>query len=62
MEGTPEQVFPQVEKLKELGLDTPQSTYLIYMLNKQGLNFDPAVLDDETCARLLIERLKPHKK
>lgn len=62
MEGTPEHVFPQVEKLKELGLDTPQSTYLIYMLNKQGLNFDPAVLDDETCARLLIERLKPHKK
>lgn len=61
LEGTPEQVFPQVEKLKTLGLDTPQSTYLIYMLNKQGLNLDPTVLDDKTCARLLLERLKPNK-
>lgn len=61
LEGTPKQVFPQVEKLKALGLDTPQSTYLIYMLNKQGLNLDPSVLNDETCARLLLERLKPNK-
>ncbi len=60
MQGTPKEIFPQVDKLKELGLDTPQSTYLIYMLNKHGFDFDPAVLDDENCARILLERLKQH--
>lgn len=58
IEGTPREVFPKVEQLKELGLDTPQSTYLIYMLNKQGLDFDPSVLDDEECAEMLIKRIK----
>lgn len=58
IEGTPREVFPEVEKLKELGLDTPQSTYLIHMLNKQGLGFDPSVLNDEECAEMLIKRIK----
>ena len=58
LQGTPREVFPQVERLKELGLDTPQSTYLMYMLNKQGLDFDTAVLNDEECAEMLIEKIK----
>lgn len=58
LKGTPREVFPQVERLKELGLDTPQSTYLIYMLNKQGLDFNTAVLNDKECAEMLIEKIK----
>lgn len=58
MNGTPREVFPQVEKLKQLGLDTPQSTYLIYMLNQHGINLDPAVLNDEECAKELLKKLK----
>ena len=46
MEGAPRDIFPQVDRLVDLGLDTPQSTYLIYMLNKLGLDFNPRVLND----------------
>ena len=36
MDGTPEKVFSQVEKLKEAGLDVPQVTELAYELRKAG--------------------------
>ena len=58
MEGAPRVIFPQVDRLVDLGLDTPQSTYLIYMLNKLGLDFNPRVLNDKECAEELIKRLK----
>ena len=58
MEGAPRDIFPQVDRLVDLGLDTPQSKYLIYMLNKLGLDFNPRVLNDKECAEELIKRLK----
>lgn len=58
MEGPPRDIFPQVDRLVDLGLDTPQSTYLIYMLNKLGLDFNPRVLNDKECAEEIIKRLK----
>lgn len=58
MEGAPRDIFLQVDRLVDLGLDTPQSTYLIYMLNKLGLDFNPRVLNDKECAEELIKRLK----
>ena len=58
MEGAPRDIFPQVDRLVDLGLDTPQSTYLIYMINKLGLDFNPRVLNDKECAEELIKRLK----
>lgn len=36
MEGTPRQIFSQVDKLKELRLDVPQVTELAYELKKEG--------------------------
>ena len=39
MEGTPKEIFSQVEKMKGLGLDVPQVTELVYYLNKMGRNF-----------------------
>ena len=39
MEGTPKEIFSQVEKMKDLGLDVPQVTELVYYLNKMGRNF-----------------------
>ena len=62
LEGTPKEVFPQVEKLTELGLDVPQSTYLIYMLNKQGLGLDGTALNDEECAAELLRALEKRGK
>lgn len=37
MEGTPAQIFSQVEKLKSLRLDVPQVTELAYKLSKAGI-------------------------
>lgn len=36
--GTPREIFSQVEKLKELGLDVPQVTELAYELGKEGFD------------------------
>lgn len=58
MEGTPRQVFPRVEELVKLGLDVPQSTYLAYMLNREGINIDSSVLDDKECADAILYWLK----
>lgn len=44
MEGTPKEIFSQVEKMKELGLDVPQVTELVYYLNKMGRNFPKDIL------------------
>ena len=35
MEGTPKEIFSQVDKVKELGLDVPQVTELVYELRKR---------------------------
>lgn len=47
MQGTPKQVFSQVEQLKELRLDVPQATLLSYELKKAGLNLEEGILSKE---------------
>lgn len=44
MEGTPKQVFCQVDRIKGLGLDVPQVTELAYELKKEGFNVPCDVL------------------
>lgn len=55
LDGTPQQVFSKVNELKDLGLDVPQSTELIYKL---GIDTDETVLNADDCARLLKARLE----
>lgn len=47
MQGTPKEVFSQVEKLKAIGLDVPDTTYLMYLLNKEGFDFKSDLLTIE---------------
>lgn len=47
MAGTPSEVFAQVEKLRELGLDVPQVTELAYELRKAGVDIPAGVLTVE---------------
>lgn len=54
MQGTPREVFSQVEKLKELRLDVPQVTLLAYELKKSGLKLPDGILTVEE----LVEALK----
>ncbi|WP_123054702.1 energy-coupling factor transporter ATPase [Clostridium sp. JN-1] len=54
MEGTPRNIFSQVEKMKQLGLDVPQVTELSYELRKSGVNLRKDILTidemvDELC-------------
>ncbi len=44
LEGKPNKVFSQVEKLKKLGLDVPQVTELAFQLKKQGINIPTDIL------------------
>lgn len=44
MQGTPREIFSQVERLKELRLDVPQVTLLAYELKKRGLRFPDGIL------------------
>ena len=57
MDGTPEKVFSQVEKLKEAGLDVPQVTELAYELRKAGYDISPEIINGEECADALAELL-----
>ena len=47
MEGTPKQVFSQVEQLKAHGLDVPQVTELAYELQQEGLPLPDGILTVE---------------
>ena len=54
MEGTPRQIFSQVDKLKELELDVPQVTELAYELKKEGLPVKDGIIRNEE----LVEEIK----
>lgn len=45
MEGTPREIFPQVERMKNIGLDVPQVTELAYELKKAGININEKILN-----------------
>lgn len=47
LQGTPQEVFKEVELLQKIGLDVPDTTYLIYLLNKEGFNFKSDLLTVE---------------
>lgn len=53
MEGTPREIFSQVERLKELRLDVPQVTELAYLLRKKGLPIPLGVLTIDELAEAL---------
>jgi energy-coupling factor transport system ATP-binding protein len=53
MEGNPKEVFSQVEKIKELGLDVPQVTELAYELRKEGIDIRTDILSVEELVELL---------
>ena len=52
--GTPKDVFSQVEKLRDLGLDVPQSTELLYELKKDGMEFPSGIVSVEECAEAIM--------
>ena len=57
-EGTPKEVFSEVELLKEHSLDVPQATELIWRLRKAGFEFPADVLFEDECVDLLEATLE----
>ena len=57
MQGTPREIFSEVEKLRSLRLDVPQVTMLAYKLQKAGLPLPDGILTIEELTDQL-ERLK----
>ena len=57
-EGTPKEVFSQVDLIKENSLDVPQATEICYELQKAGVNIKELPLDEESCVDVLMEVLK----
>ncbi len=53
MEGTPREIFSQVDRLKELRLDVPQVTLLAHELKKSGLNIPDGVLTAKELVKVL---------
>ncbi len=59
MEGTPEEVFSQVEELYKLGLSVPETTELIFKLKQGGMDtLSLSALTVEDCAEAIAEALK----
>ena len=57
LDGTPREVFSQVEKLLSMGLEAPQGNELILELKKAGLNISGDSLTEEECVQTLYRFL-----
>ena len=61
MDGTPKEVFRNVERMKKLGLDVPQATELAYRLRKKGFKLPEDILDENECAEAVLKVLEVRK-
>lgn len=55
MEGTPREIFSQVEQLKRLRLDVPQVTELAYELKKSGVPLRDGILTNQELVEELMK-------
>ena len=58
LDGTPKEVFSQVEKLHDMRLAAPETVELCWELNKEGFTLPLERLNAEECAQTLYEALK----
>ena len=56
-DGTPKQVFSQVDLLHRLGLAAPDTAELCYELNQTGFSLPLDALDTEECAQVLYREV-----
>ena len=61
MDGTPKEVFRNVERMKKLGLDVPQATELAYRLRKKGFKLPEDILDENESAEAILKVLEVRK-
>ena len=57
-DGTPYEVFSNIEKIRSVGLDVPQSTELAELLREDGMDLPGDILTTEECIAALTNTLK----
>ena len=57
-DGTPAEVFAQVDLMHSIGLASPETVELCWELNKLGFDLPLTALEAEDCAQLLYDMLK----
>ncbi len=57
LDDVPKKIFSQVELLRSVGLDVPQTIELMYELKKSGLDVPDDLLYEEECAEYLFDML-----
>lgn len=57
-DGTPKEVFPQVELLESVGLTVPATTKVLYALNRAGFDLPLDALSTEECAQVLLAAIR----
>ena len=57
LDGTPREVFANVDKLRAMGLEAPQGNELVLELKKAGVNIDGASLTEAECIETLYKFL-----
>ncbi len=53
LDGTPKEIFSQVETMKNLGLDVPQVTELVWRLRKDGYDLPADIITEDECVEAL---------
>ena len=61
LQGTPAEVFKEVETLEKIGLGVPQVTYLVRELRKKGFNISDNVFTIDEAKKELLSILKANK-
>ena len=56
LDGTPDEVFANMDVLKAFGLEAPQATELLHELNIAGEHFELPCLDNEGCIGRIINK------
>lgn len=57
MDGTPKEIFSQVERIKAIGLDVPQVTELVFELKKQGIDLPDDIITIEDCEKAILKKV-----
>jgi energy-coupling factor transport system ATP-binding protein len=62
MEGTPKEIFGQVEQIKSHHLDIPQVTMVAHELSKRGIELPPGIVDSKELVEALCTFAKEQKR
>ena len=58
MDDTPSEIFSKVEKIKELGLDVPQVTELVFELKRLGFDLPDGIITIDECEKAMLKIMR----